>query len=237
MVMELSKFLTIIIPCKNEKKIVSKCLDLLNYQNGVKNVKVIVSDSSDDDETKDNLFKRKKDKFKLKIIDGGLPSVARNKGVKYVDTPYILFLDSDVFLLDEELLIDMINFMVDEDLDLSTCKFTSTNGRFNRVFNFLFGFQKLTKYISPFALGGFMMIKTDKFKEVGGFDEEVKIAEDYQLSRKISFNKFKLFNKVVFTTPRRFENKGISYMMMIFIMSYLKRNNKKYFTNDKNYWK
>ena len=234
--MELSKFITIIIPCKNEKKIISKCLDLINYQNGIKNVKVIVSDSSDD-ETKDNLNKRKKDKFKLKIIDGGLPSVARNKGVKYVDTPYILFLDADVFLLDEELLVDIINFMVNEDVELSTCKFTSTNGRFNKVFNFLFGFQKSTKYISPFALGGFMMIKTDKFKEVGGFDEDVKIAEDYQLSRKIASNKFKLFNRVVFTTPRRFENKGIRYMAMIFIMSYLHRNNKQYFTNDKNYWK
>jgi len=235
--MELSEFITIIIPCKNEKKIISKCLDLLNYQEGIKNVKVIVCDSSDDEETKDDLIKRKRDKFKLKIIDGGLPSVARNKGVKYVETPYILFLDADVFVLDTKLFKDIMNYMVSQKLELSTCKFASTNGKFNKVFNFLFGFQKITKFISPFALGGFMLIKTNKFKEVGGFDEEVKIAEDYQLSRKITSNKFKLFNGVVFTTPRRFENKGIKYMIMIFIMSYLKRNNKQYFTNDKNYWK
>ena len=38
--MELSKFLTIVIPCKNEKEIISKTLDLLNHQENIDNVKV-----------------------------------------------------------------------------------------------------------------------------------------------------------------------------------------------------
>ena len=49
--MELSKFLTIVIPCKNESKTIDTTLTLLNFQDNVKNVNVIISDSSDDGTT------------------------------------------------------------------------------------------------------------------------------------------------------------------------------------------
>ena len=46
--MMLNELLTIVIPCKNEKEIISKSLDLLNHQNNIEGVKVVVCDSSDD---------------------------------------------------------------------------------------------------------------------------------------------------------------------------------------------
>jgi glycosyltransferase involved in cell wall biosynthesis len=46
--MEIKNFLTIVIPCKNEKSIIQKTLDLLNYQSDIWGVKVVVCDSSDD---------------------------------------------------------------------------------------------------------------------------------------------------------------------------------------------
>jgi hypothetical protein len=76
----------------------------------------------------------------------------------------------------------------------------------------------------------------EEFWKQGGFDEEVLIAEDYQLSRKIKPNKFILHKDVVFTTPRRFENKGIFYMVKLMLSLYFNRNNKKYFKDDKKYW-
>ena len=56
--MNLSNQLTIIIPCKNEKQIIQKTLDLLNYQRGIDRVQVIVCDSSNDGETKLDLEDR-----------------------------------------------------------------------------------------------------------------------------------------------------------------------------------
>ena len=53
--------------------------------------------------------------------------------------------------------------------------------------------QWFTAFSRPFALGGFMLFKTETFNKLGGFNEEDKIAEDYHLSSKIKPNRFILF--------------------------------------------
>ena len=92
--MELKEYLTIVIPCKNEKRIIEKTLDLLNYQSDIFKIKVVVCDSSDDGITKPYLLDRLeyesgRDRFDLHIMDGGLPARARNNGFKLVTTPYV----------------------------------------------------------------------------------------------------------------------------------------------------
>ena len=114
--MELSRFLTIVIPCKNESKIIDTTLSLLNFQKNINNVRVIVSDSSDDGTTY-SLEIRNRDYFNLMIIQGGLPSIARNRGAERVETPYVLFLDADMFILDPDLLTDAIKLMRRNDYD------------------------------------------------------------------------------------------------------------------------
>ena len=116
--MELHKLLTIVIPCKNEGKTIEQTLTLLNFQNGIEYVKVIVADNSDDDYTTYHLEQRNRDYFDLRIIQGGLPSKARNNGVEQSETPYILFLDSDMFLNDPNIIKGCLEKMVDERLDL-----------------------------------------------------------------------------------------------------------------------
>ena len=235
MVMDLQTQLTIVIPCKNEGAIISKTLDLLNYQTGIQNVLVIISDISDDG-TKEKLQNRTRDKFNLQIIDGGYPSVGRNNGAKLTTTPYVLFLDADIFILDVYLLSKVTKQIMEEDGHLLTTKFQSTTGKYNLAFNNFYKQQKLMKPFEPFALGGFMLMNTKEFWKQGGFDEEVLIAEDYQLSRKIKSKKFILCNSVIFTTPRRFENKGMFYMIKLMITLFFNRNNKPYFKDTKNYW-
>lgn len=235
MVMDLQTQLTIVIPCKNEGAIISKTLDLLNYQKGIQNTSVIVSDVSDDG-TKEKLQKRTGDKFSLQIIDGGYPSVGRNNGAKITKTPYVLFLDADIFILDNHLLSKVTKEIIEKDGHLLTTKFQSTSGKYNSAFKSFYLQQKLMKPFEVFALGGFMLMNTEEFWKQGGFDEEVLIAEDYQLSRKIKPNKFILNNSIVFTTPRRFEKKGIFYMVKLMLSLYFNRNNKKYFKDDKKYW-
>ena len=234
--MELSKFLTIVIPCKNESKTIDSTLSLLNFQDNIDNVKVIISDSSTD-ETTYQLESRTNDKFDLKIIEGGLPAKARNNGARYVKTPYVLFIDSDMYLLDPTLLNTVTRMMLHGGIDLLTTKIRTTNGKYNYVFRFFDVVQKSIKVFTPFCLGGFMLFKTDTFNELKGFDEEAKVAEDYLLSKQIKPNRFKIINTTVFTPPRRFDNKGVMYMMRLMIKSFLNRNNKQFFSDDNTYWK
>jgi len=235
--MKLHQLLTIVIPCKNEGKIIDTTLNLLNHQENIDYVKVIVCDSSDDYITKDLLKDRVNDKFNLVIANGGLPSIARNIGFEFCDTPYVLFMDADVFILDYDLLTDCLIEIQGFDLELLTCKFRSTTGEYNSVFRIFDTIQKISKPLTPFALGGFMLLDSKKFVEIGKFNEKVRVAEDYLLSKKISSHKFKVYNSTVFTTPRRFKSKGLSYMLKLMINSIIHRDNEDYFENDKNYWK
>jgi glycosyltransferase involved in cell wall biosynthesis len=234
--MELSKLLTIVIPCKNEGITINQTLSLLNFQNGIDGVKVIVADSSDD-ETTYHLENRNRDYFNLDIIQGGLPSKARNKGAERATTPFILFMDADMMILDTNLLQECIDIIMNERLDLLTTKVRTTNGKYNYVFRTFDLIQGITRYITPFCLGGFMLIRKSTFITLNGFDEDAKVAEDYLLSKQIKTNKFKVHRKTIFTLPRRFENKGLWYMTKLMIQSFTNRNNKGYFTNHNSYWK
>jgi glycosyltransferase involved in cell wall biosynthesis len=239
--MKLNDLLTIVIPCKNEKDIISKTLDLLNHQTNIKGVKVIVCDSSDDLYTKLVLFNKSEYNsneydFKLEVIEGGLPAKARNNGFNLVTTPYVLFMDADIFLLDSNLLVNTVSKIKDEDLDLVSVRFRTDNGDYNYVYKVFDILQKLSMLISPFCLGGFMLTKSSKFKEIGGFDEEVKVAEDYVYSKQIKSNMFKIHNAFVYTPPRRVHNKGLWYMTKLMIGSVLNKNNKEYFKDSKSYW-
>ena len=234
--MELSNFLTIVIPCKNESKTIDSTLSLLNFQDNIDNVKVIISDSSTD-ETTYQLESRTNDKFDLKIIEGGLPAKARNNGARYVKTPYVLFMDSDMYLLDSTLLTTVTRMMLQGGIDLLTTKIRTTNGKYNYVFKTFDFIQKISKFISPFCLGGFMLFKTNTFNELKGFNEDAKVAEDYLLSKQIKPKRFKILNTTVFTPPRRFDNKGVMYMLKLMIKSFLNRNNKQFFSDDNTYWK
>ena len=235
--MEIKNLLTIVIPCKNEKETILKTLDLLGYQENIKGVSVIICDSSDDSITKESILKRKGDPFNLELIGGGLPSKARNLGFSKVSTPYVLFMDSDIFFIDPKIISECVRKISERDLDLLTIKFRTEDGRFNYIYRIFDIIQIISKFVSPFCLGGFMMMSSQKFNEIGGFDEEIKIAEDYDLSKKIKPNKFGIESHYCFTPARRFDNKGVIYMAKLMIGSFINRNNKSYFGEDKNYWK
>ena len=184
--MDLSKQVTIVIPCKNEKDIIQKTLDLLNYQSDIWGIKVVVCDSSDDGITKFDIIERleiNSDKFDLYLMDGGLPAVARNNGFKLVETPYVLFVDSDVFLLDPKIIKRAFLRIHRQKLDLVTTKFRSDNGKYNYIYRLFDFLQLVSKWSTPFCLGGFMMIRSETFKSLGGFDSDIKVAEDYHFSK------------------------------------------------------
>lgn len=232
----MNKQLTIVIPCKNEGRGVIEVLKLIYKQH--LDCHIIIADSSDDEGTLLLLRKYQANSpMATRIVKGGLPSIARNHGAKYVKTPYVLFLDADIYLKDTNILTKCLTTIVGGDYDLVTCKFRTLNGDYNWVFKLFNIIQKVSSKFTPFAIGGFMLFKTEAFRRVGGFDEEAKVAEDYLLSAKIKPSKFKIVNKEVHTTSRRFENKGVWYMVKLMFASWWNKNNPKWFREDHNYWK
>jgi glycosyltransferase involved in cell wall biosynthesis len=232
----MNKDLTIVIPCKNEGVNIINVLKLIFRQR--LDCQIIIADSSDDILSIKSLYDFVQRSHRLiKIIKGGLPSVARNNGAKLVKTPYVLFLDADIFITDKYLIKNCLFTAINGDYDLITCKFRTIGKGYNWVYRVFDTIQKITSITRPFAVGGFMLFKTETFNKLGGFDEKDKIAEDYRISSKIKPRKFKIINRYVYTTDRRFKKKGIWYMIKIMFLSWWNRNNEDWFKKDYNYWK
>jgi len=185
--MLLKNKLTIVIPCKNEGLNVKTTLQFLNCQSGIDGVKVIVADSSNDyDLTRNLILSENYKKILIQIIDGGFPAFARNQGAKLVTTPYVLFMDADVFITEFCFLERMMDEIEEHDCDLLTCKFRTKKFKYNFVYWTFDIVQWVLSLTSPFAVGGFMLFRKSKFDELGGFCDEDKFAEDYHLSSKVN---------------------------------------------------
>jgi glycosyltransferase involved in cell wall biosynthesis len=224
--------LTIIIPCKNEGKGIIDVIKLISTQI---DCRIIVADSSNE-ESSLLLLKKYQSIYKnIEIIEGGLPAIARNNGAKLATTPYILFLDADIYQY-QYTIRKCLRTAVKGKYDLVTCKF-KTDKKYNWLYRVFDIFQWYSSKTKPFALGGFMLFKTETFNNLKGFNEEDKIAEDYHLSSKIKPNCFKITNNFVYTSSRRFDKKGIWYMIKLAWKSWLNRNNDEFFKQDFNYWK
>lgn len=229
--------ITIIIPCKNEGTIIKRTLDLINLQNGIDGTRVIVADCSDDNDFTKNLILSNSEKnVKLEIIKGGYPAFGRNRGAEISNTPYILFIDSDIFLEDPNTLLNIVNDFLNTDKHLATTKMRTNDGKYNYVYKIFDFIQKASSLTTPFAIGGFMLFSRSEFDRLGGFIDDDKFAEDYHLSSKIKPSKFKIYKEIVYTTSRRFENKGLKYMLVMMAKSWINRNNNEFFKKDHDYW-
>jgi glycosyltransferase involved in cell wall biosynthesis len=224
--------LTIVIPCKNEGKGIIDVLKLISSQI---NCRIIIADSSTEESSILLLNEYLSSYKNIEIIEGGLPAIARNNGAKLTITPYILFLDADIYP-ESDTIKNCIKSAIRYNYDLVTCRFKTDKG-YNWLYRIFDIFQWYSSKTKPFALGGFMLFKTKTLNKLKGFNEEDKIAEDYHLSSKIKPNRFKITNDFVYTSSRRFSKKGVWYMIVLAWKSWLNVNNDKFFKQDFNYWK
>ena len=86
--------LTVVIPCKNEQQYIANLLNSLSKQQCIDGVRIIIADCSTDDTP--DIIQKNKGNLQVEVIQGGPVSLARNAGARLVDTPYVLFIDSDV---------------------------------------------------------------------------------------------------------------------------------------------
>jgi len=232
----LSNRLTIVIPSKNENRTLYDCIYNISRQNYISGVRIIIADISDEEKSLQYIRRLQIDfkySLNIEVIEGGFPSQGRLNGSKLVTTPYMLFLDSDIFLTNPNILIECMEY----DKELITVPFY-TDKPYRWVFRMFDMFQSISSVLgTPFAVGGFQLWNTETYWKLGGYNPEELFAEDYSISQKVKSKNFKVVKvKGTYTSSRRFKSKGILWMFYIMLKSYFNRNNPEFFKKSHGYW-
>jgi glycosyltransferase involved in cell wall biosynthesis len=200
--------------------------------------RIIIADCSTDNTRE--VIQATKGNLNVEIIEGGPVSIAKNNGAKLVTTPYILFIDADVRFFKDTVIRDAVNLIESKNLDLIGLNIKC----YDRDFRAKIGFtifntiNHALKFVSPFAVGAFMLTRRDKFEEYGGFPENFSTSEDFFLSRKYSPKKFRIIRHHFGQDSRRFKKMGYFGMGKYLIKNFVNRNNKAYWDklDSSKYW-
>ena len=229
--------ITIVVPCKNEENYIVHLLMHLRQQD-IGNTRIIIADCSTDSTRE--VIQVMKGELNVEVIEGGPVSTAKNNGARLVTTPYILFIDADVRFFDDMVIRDAVAEMESKNLDLIglniKCYDRDIRARVGfAIFNTI---NSILKYVSPFAVGAFMLTRRDRFEEFGGFPEQMSTSEDYFLSRKYSTKKFRIMKHYFGQDSRRFKKMGYFGMATYLVKNFVNRNNKAYWDSLDNsrYW-
>src|SRR5579871_5150359 len=231
--------LTIVIPAKNEAKLIPRLLTSLTNQDYSKmpSTRVLVADANSTDGTPEIVMSFR-DRLNVSVIRGGMPSVGRNQGAALADSKYVLFLDADIELADQSLVRRCVEKANAKQLHCVTTNIVCKDGTW--VDKLFYGVNDCFQYMSylhrPFATGMFMFFERKKFWELGGFHEQILFAEDYKLSQQVERSRFAVVRGGVFTTNRRFKRMGHLRVGWLFLKTAMNYWNEKYFLRDHKYW-
>jgi glycosyltransferase involved in cell wall biosynthesis len=235
--MKLSDKITIVVPCKNEENYIHHLLESLRDQD-IDNTKIIIADCSTDNTRQ--IIQDNKGLLNVEIIDGGPVSIAKNNGAAMVTTPYILFIDADVRFFKNSVIQDAVSLIEDKNLDLIGLKIKCYDKDTRAKIGFIIfnTINQAMKYVSPFAVGAFMLTRRDRFDEYGGFPENFSTSEDYFLSRMYSPRKFRILRHHFGQDSRRFKKMGYMGMAKYLVKNFINRNNKAYWDSldSSKYW-
>ena len=235
--MKLCDKITIVVPCKNEENYIHHLLESLRQQN-IGDTRIIIADCSTDNTRE--VIQTAKGKLNVEIIEGGPVSLAKNNGAQLVTTPYILFIDADVRFFKDNVIQDAVDMIERKNLDLIglniKCYDRDLRAKIGfTAFNLI---NHVLKYVSPFAVGAFMLTRRDRFEQYGGFPEQFATSEDFFLSRKYSPKKFRIIRHHFGQDSRRFKKMGYMGMAKYLVKNFVNRNNKAYWDSldSTRYW-
>ena len=202
--------LSIIIPTKNEEEYLPALLESIKKQT-FKDYEIIIADNNSKDKTK-KIAK----KYKCKIIKGGLPGKARNKGAKSATGDIFLFLDADTELKAKDFLEKGIKEFKKRKLDVAVPLMYLKGKKLDKLyFDFWNRLTELFQYsLTPFAGGWCIFVKRDLHNKIKGFDEKIILGEDSDyvqrvIKSKLFKVKFKVLKSIkIQVSPRRLQKEG-----------------------------
>ena len=193
--------LSVIILSYNTKDITEKCLQKLKVSKAYcekklnNRIKIIVLDNASSDGSVGMLQDQSQVKLIVSFENTGF-SKGNNLALKEANSPYILLLNSDVYLEEDSLYKALAYFRVNKNCDVlgarlnySTGKLQPSAGNLPNPFNIIFwilglkfipeGFHPTSKkYFSKahkvgWIMGAFFMFKKQIYDRTGGFDEKL----------------------------------------------------------------
>jgi glycosyltransferase involved in cell wall biosynthesis len=196
--------LSIIIPTLNEENYLPRLLEIIKKQNFT-NYEIIVADGGSEDKTTEIARN-----YGCKIVKGGLPAKGRNEGAKEARGEIFLFMDADNVFLPVNFLKNLLEEFEKRELNLASFPIYPQGNGFDKFTYGLYNFWvNLTQKFSAYATNS-VLVKREIHQKIGGFDEEIKIAEDHvYVKRARRFGKFGFIKtEPVLTSTRRFEQNG-----------------------------
>jgi len=231
--------LTIVIPAKNEAKLIPRLLTSLMNQDYPKmsSTRLLVADANSTDGTPEIVMSFR-ERLNVAVIHGGMPAYGRNQGAAQADTPYVLFLDADIELAEPWLIRKCVERAQKKQLQCVTTNILCKDGTWvDKLFYAGNDFFQYLSYLHrPFATGMFMLFDRKKFWELGGFHEKIQFAEDYRLSQKVRRKRFSIVRGGVYTTNRRFQRMGHLRVGWLFLWTAMNFWNERHFLRDHKYW-
>jgi glycosyltransferase involved in cell wall biosynthesis len=176
-------FLTVIIPTLNEEKFLPKLLkDLVNQKE--KDFEVIIPDGYSQDKTEDCVQSFKKN-LNLQFFSTRLKNVAaqRNHGAEKASGDYLVFLDADARI--GPTFLKRIKNSIKKNKGLLFLPYLIPDKDY-KAYKTLFDLGNMFVEFSQnmpkkFSMGGTIIIESNFFKRIGGFDETLFISEDHEL--------------------------------------------------------
>lgn len=183
---------SIVIPVYNRAEVVKDTLRSIEAQTW-RPIHLVLVDNASSDESLRVLeqwaVEHRAPDFRITVASEskrGAPA-ARNRGLREVESEYMLFFDSDDVLLPDAVTEYMRAFQSREKLDvvLSPCRWQGVNGK-TRVLPFPKG-DLLTANIhhSIFRTQGYA-VRTSLVREVGGWNENLFIWDDWELGMRLA---------------------------------------------------
>ena len=202
----MSHTLTVVIPALNEVEGLPSLLGQLASQTRVPE-QVVVADAHSTDGTREVA-----ERLGATVVDGGMPAVGRNAGAAVATSELLLFLDADVDL-DPSFIEEAVAEFFDRGLTIAGAGIEPIEREPGNLFacevaNF---YLEAMQYVAPHAPGFCILIRKQTHDAIGGFDEEVMLAEDHDYAQRASeLGKFRILRcGPVRTSMRRIEKEGI----------------------------
>lgn len=176
--------LSIIIPNYNNEKYIGLCIKSILNQT-FSDYEIIIIDDGSNDKSIEIIESIIKNKNNIKLIKqyNQNASVARNKGIEKAIGEYMLFIDGDDYLNDNDVLNNMVNKINDNDLLICNYKIIDENNEFIDFYHvnneiIMDGNNIIEKYAFVSAVPTNKLFKTKVIRDNNIYFDNVDIGQD-----------------------------------------------------------
>jgi glycosyltransferase involved in cell wall biosynthesis len=186
---------SIIIPCYNAEKWIDKCIDSALSQT-YRPIEVIVIDDGSTDNSL-AIIKKYGNKIRWVSYDNGGPSVARNRGIKLSRGKYIQFIDADDYISSAKVK-EHLEFLETSNADIVYGDWCNQYHKADGSVELSdYKINELTDDMLYYTIAynkihsGSCLYKRECIEKILGFDESLRIAEDYDFFIRLALTEVK----------------------------------------------